>query len=125
MFGFIKKMFIGLLSPCTISFDESLVSNLKGPIKCAPLDNQPCQTRLTVVNVTSGFFIHLLLVLINIVEVVTLLVIHILEKGVNETRILVQHKSCACRCGLNESVCNSKQKWNHDECRSECKELDN
>ena len=25
---------------------------------------------------------------------------------------------------LNESVCNSKQKWNHDECWCECKELD-
>ena len=25
---------------------------------------------------------------------------------------------------LNKSVCNSKQKWNHDECQCECKELD-
>ena len=31
---------------------------------------------------------------------------------------------CECKCGLDESVCNSKQKWNHDECRCECKELD-
>ena len=26
---------------------------------------------------------------------------------------------------MNESVCNSKQKWNHDECPCECKEWDN
>ena len=26
--------------------------------------------------------------------------------------------------GLNKSTCNSKQKWNRDECRCECKELD-
>ena len=29
-----------------------------------------------------------------------------------------------CKCGLNENVCNSKQKWNHDECWCERKELD-
>ena len=34
-----------------------------------------------------------------------------LMSGVNETRILVHHVSCEC-------------KWNHDECRCECKELD-
>ena len=36
--------------------------------------------------------------------------------GANETKFLVQHESCECKCGLNESVCNSKQKWNHNEC---------
>ena len=29
---------------------------------------------------------------------------------VNETRFLVQHASWECKCGLNVSVCNSKQK---------------
>ena len=38
-------------------------------------------------------------------------------KLINETRFLV-------KCGLNESVCNSKGKWNHDECWCECKKLD-
>ena len=33
-------------------------------------------------------------------------------------------ESCECKFGLNKSVCNSKQKWNHDECQCECKELD-
>ena len=44
--------------------------------------------------------------------------------GVNETRFLVQHESCNCKCELNESVCNSKQKWNHNKRWCECKELD-
>ena len=44
--------------------------------------------------------------------------------GVNETRFLVQHESRDCKCGLSKSVCNSKQKWNHNECRYECKELE-
>ena len=78
------------------------------------------------------FFIHLQSVLVSVVEVGTLLMIHTLDEvcvpnkakninvkafnlmpGVNELRFLVQHESCACKCGLNERVCNSKQKWNH------------
>ena len=42
----------------------------------------------------------------------------------NETRFLVQHISCECKCQLNENLCNSKQKWKHNVCRCECKELD-
>ena len=44
--------------------------------------------------------------------------------GVNETRLLVQNESCWCKCMINESICYSKQKWDHDECWCECKELD-
>ena len=29
---------------------------------------------------------------------------------VNETRFLIQHESCECKCRLNESVYNSKKK---------------
>ena len=38
---------------------------------------------------------------------------------------LVQHELSECKCGLNESVCYSKPKWNYNECRCECKELHN
>ena len=44
--------------------------------------------------------------------------------GVNEKRFLVQHELCECKCRLNKSVCNSKPKWNYNECWCECKELD-
>ena len=47
-----------------------------------------------------------------------------LISGLNETRYLVQHELYECKCRLNESVFNSKKKWNYDECRCECKELD-
>ena len=43
---------------------------------------------------------------------------------VNETRFLVQHESCESKYRLNESICNSSQKWNHDECWCKFKELD-
>ena len=47
MFGFIfKKLFIALLSACTIgSFGASLASNCKKTLKFLSLNNQPCQTR--------------------------------------------------------------------------------
>ena len=43
---------------------------------------------------------------------------------INEIIVIVQHNSREPKCGLNESVCNSKQKQNCDECWSECKEVD-
>ena len=47
-----------------------------------------------------------------------------LISGVNKTRFIVQHESCACECGLNKNVFILKQKQNHDKCWCECKELD-
>ena len=52
MFGFINKMFIGLISTCTRgSFCESLVFNSKGSIKCLSLNKQPCQASPTLVDI--------------------------------------------------------------------------
>ena len=48
-----------------------------------------------------------------------------LTSGVNETRFLVQHRSCKSKCKFSKSLFNIKWKWNHDECQCECKELDN
>ena len=33
------------------------------------------------------------------------------------------HETCKCKCRLDASVCNNKQRWNNDQCRCECKEL--
>ena len=41
----------------------------------------------------------------------------------NETRHIEWHKTCKCKCKLDASVCNNKQRWNDDKCRCECKEL--
>ena len=30
---------------------------------------------------------------------------------------------CKCKCRQDASVCNNKQRWQDDKCRSECKEL--
>ena len=41
----------------------------------------------------------------------------------NETRHTEYHKTCNCKCRLNASVCNNRQRWNKDKCTYECKEL--
>ena len=41
----------------------------------------------------------------------------------NETRHIKWHKTCKCKCRLDASVCNNKQRWNEDKCRCECKVL--
>ena len=41
---------------------------------------------------------------------------------INEARQIVWHKTCKCICKLTSAVCNSRQIWNEDKCRCECKE---
>ena len=53
--GFIKKMFIRLLSVCTAGiFNRSLVSKFQGPMKYVFLNNRPCQARPTLVEINSN-----------------------------------------------------------------------
>ena len=40
-----------------------------------------------------------------------------------ETRRIKWHESCKCICRLDKIICNSKQRWNKDKCRCECKEM--
>ena len=136
-------MFIGLLSVCIqVSFNGSLP--LKETIKCLILNNRPCQTSPTLVNINFNenpfhpFSVNVnkcgrscntsndsyaRVCVPNKVKNMNVKVFNLMLV-VNETRFLVQNKLCECKCGLNESVCNSKQKWNHNECWCECKKLD-
>ena len=41
----------------------------------------------------------------------------------NETRYIIWHKTCKCKCRLDTSVCNNKKRWNNNKCRCESKEL--
>ena len=44
-------------------------------------------------------------------------------KGINESKILAEHISCEFRCEFDGRKCNSRQKWNNDNCHCECKKL--
>ena len=39
----------------------------------------------------------------------------------NETRHIEWHETCKCKCRLDASVCNNKERWNDDKCRCKCK----
>ena len=41
----------------------------------------------------------------------------------NKTRHIKWHKTCKCKCWLDPSVCNNKQRRNNDKCRCEYKGL--
>ena len=41
----------------------------------------------------------------------------------NEKSHIGWYETCICKCRLNASVCNNKQRWNKEKCRCECKEL--
>ena len=41
----------------------------------------------------------------------------------NETSHIEWHETCRCICRLDKIIFNSKQRWNKDKCRCECKEL--
>ena len=47
---------------------------------------------------------------------------HLLSRT-NETGHIEWHETCKCKCTLDGSVCNNKQRWNKVKCRCECKEL--
>ena len=44
-----------------------------------------------------------------------------LMSRINETRQIIWHETCKCVCRLNSAVCNSRQIWNEDKWRCECK----
>ena len=41
----------------------------------------------------------------------------------NKTRHIKRHETCKCKCRLDASVCNNKQRWNDDKYWCQCKEL--
>ena len=40
-----------------------------------------------------------------------------------EKKHIKWHETSKCKCTLDASVCDNKQRWNNDKCRCECKEL--
>ena len=126
MFGFTKKMSIGLSSTCIIGN----FGNSRARIKCVSLNNLSSQARPTLVNVNSNEPLYYLfnvsvdkcgescntidnpytrVYVPNEIENINAKGFNLISR-VNETRFLDYHESCECKCRLNESVCNSMQK---------------
>ena len=136
MFVFIKKIFyIGSL------FLSSLVSTTS--LNCISMKNQECKVRPEIINVNSNepvfypFSIktskcsgscnnindpYAKICVPDVVKDLNVKVFNLMSRT-NETRHIKWHETCKCKCRLDASVCNNKQRWNDDKCQCECKEL--
>ena len=137
MFGFLKQIFVSAI----MFFGCSLSSvNL---LKCVSINNQESKVRPEIVNVHSNepifypFSIKISkcsgscnnindpyekLCVHDVVQNLNITVFNLMSRT-NETRHIKWHEMCKCKCKLDGSVCNNKQRWTKDKCRCECKEL--
>ena len=139
MFGFVKRIFVSAM----MLFGCNLLS--ANPLKCVSMNNQECKIRPDIVNVNSDepvfypFSIktskcsgscnnindpYARLCVSDVVKNMNVKVFSVMS-STNETKQVTWHETCKCKCRLGVSVCNSKQRWNKDKCRRECKELIN
>ena len=133
--GFLKKRFLRL----TILSSVNLLNATQS--KCASMTNQECNVRPEIVNVNSDepvFYpfrikaskcsrsctnINDPYAKMCVPNVVKNLNVFSIMSRTNETRLIEWHETCKCRCSLDASVWNNKQRWNDDKCRCECKNL--
>ena len=137
MFGFVKQIFVSAI----MFFGYNLSS--ANSLECVSINNQECKVRPEIVSVNSKepvFFPFSIrtgkcsgscnnindryanLCVPDIDKNLNVKVFNLISRT-NETRHIEWHETCKCKCGLDASVCNIKQRWNEDKCRCECKEL--
>ena len=136
MFRFIKKIFLTGLT--VLSYLNTLSAT---SLSCISMNNQECKVRPETVNVNSDEpeFYHFStgiskysgscnnindpyakMCVPDVVKNLNVKVFNLMSRT-NETRHIEWHETCKCKCRLDASVCNNKQRWNEDKCRCECK----
>ena len=136
MFRFIKKIFISAL----VFFVN--LPNVNS-IKCISVQNQECKLRPKIVDVKSNNPIfyplsikvnkcssncnninnpYAIICVPDTVKDLNVRVFNLMSRT-NETRHIKWHETCKWICRLDKIICISKQRWNEDKCRCECKEL--
>ena len=136
MFIFTKKVFY-----IRSLFLSSLVSTTS--LSCISMNNQACKVRPETINVNSTepiFYLSSIktskcrgscsnindqyakICVPDAAKDLSVKVFSLMSRT-NETRQIKWHETCKCKCRLDASVCNNKQRSNYDKCRCECKEL--
>ena len=136
MFRFIKKVFFTGLTVLSGFANANSLS-------CISMNNQACKARPDFVNVNSNNPVYYpfsiktskcsancnnindpygKICVPDVVKDLNVKVFNLMSRT-NETRHIKWHETCKCKCRLDASVCNNKQRWNDDKCRCECKEL--
>ena len=141
MFTFIQiEFFTGLTILSILMGVNSLSATL---LSCISMTNKECEVRPEIINVNSNepvfypFSIktskcscscnnindpYAKICVPDVVKNLNVKVFNLISRT-NETRHIKWHETCKCKCRLDASVCNNKQRWNDDKCRCECKEL--
>ena len=138
MFGFIKKA--SLVGLTDLSYVNLLSTN---QLSCISMYNQKCKVRLEIINDNSDepvFYLFSIktskcsgschnindpyakMCVPDVVRNLNVKVFNLMSRT-NETRHIKWLESCKCKCRLDASVCNNKQRWNDDKWRCERKEL--
>ena len=126
MFGFIKKIILTVLS-CVNPLSATSLSFIS-------MNNQECKVRPEIINVNSDepvFYpfsiktskcsgscnnINDPYAKMCFPDVVKNVKVFNLMSRTNEARHIKCHETCKCKCRLDASVCNKKQRWNNDKC---------
>ena len=137
MFRYVKPIFVSAIM--FFGYNLSSVNSLE----CISINNQECKVRPEIVNLNSKepifcpFSIstskwsgscnninnpYAKVCVLDTIKNLNVKVFNLISRT-NETRYIEWHKTCKCKCRLDPSVCNNKQRWNEDKCRCECKEL--
>ena len=106
------------------------------------MNNQACKTRTKIININNNEPVfypssmkvnkcsgrcnnindpYAKLCVPDVVKNINIKVLNLMPWS-NQTKHIEWHETCKCKCKLNSSVCNNKQKWNEDKCRCECRE---
>ena len=131
-------MFIVLLSS---------IVNASNHTKCVSLSNQKCEIQPTLINLNPNeysqefrhypFLVKLdrsfgsydtlndkrnKISIPNKTKNLNLSVFNMIT-STNESKKLMNHVSCKCKCRFDGKKCNSNQWWNNNKCRCECKKI--
>ena len=134
IFSFVKKLFI---------LELTVLSNsITGALNRVSMNNQKCKVRPKIVDINSNspmfypFSIkvnrcsgdcnsindpYAKICVPDTAKDLNVRVFNLMSRN-NETGHIKWHGTCKCICRLDKIICNSKQRWNEDKCRCECKE---
>ena len=134
MFVFIQKIFLTGL----VVLSSSITTT---PLSCISMNNQACKVGPEIVNVDSNesiFYpfsiktikcsgscnnidgLYAKMCVPDVVKDLNIKVFNLVS-GTSETRHIKWHGICKCKCRLDASVINNKQRWNNDSnCECEC-----
>ena len=136
MLGFIKKVFVAAMT--FFSYNVLNVNSLE----FVSMSNQECKTRTKIININNNepvsypFSIkvnkcsgscnnindpYAILCVPDVVKKINVKVFNLMSFS-NQTRHIEWHENCKCKCRLDATVCNNKQKWNENKRRCECRE---